>query len=176
MAMLPQTALPIVSASAAVYDRSIERRCLLRVLDAFGTGELTQLIVARCRLSIALDRRPWRHQRLGIVHRDLILEEASLDEADALVHTHLIAVRREAFDIAVVAQGHRVDHERVAFPMPGGIARIRRVVEDRLGRLAAIEIHTTQRVVELAEGRDLAFGLHDLQAGVQAHYRWHAWG
>src|SRR5689334_7177682 len=128
--MLPQLALPIVSASAAVYDRSIERwadmrsrsgesRTLLGVFDALGTRELAQLIVARRGLAIAFDRRPRLHQRFGIVHRDLILENAFVDESNALVHGHLIAVRREPLDVAVVAQRHRVDNERVAFPMTG---------------------------------------------------------
>src|SRR5262245_52899380 len=137
--MLPQIALPIVSASAAVYDRSIDRcpRPLPGVLDALGTGELTQLIVAGRRFSIPLGRRPRLRQRLRIVHRDLILEDASLDETNTLVHRHLIAVRREALDVRVVAQRHRIDEERVALPTSGRIARIRWIVEDSLGRLAA---------------------------------------
>src|SRR5690242_2978332 len=104
----------MVSASAAVYDRSIDRWSLLRVLDPFGAGELAELIIAGRRATISLHGLPRLHQRLRIVHRDPILEDAVLDKPNPLVHRHLIAVRAEPLDVGVVAQRHRIDDERVA--------------------------------------------------------------
>src|SRR6185436_9514981 len=96
-------------------------RLLPRVFDALRARELSQLIVRWTgHLAIGLHRLPGLCQRLRIGHGDPILEDPRRDEPDSLAYGHLIAVRREPFDVGVVTQRHGFDDERVAFPVAGG--------------------------------------------------------
>ena len=65
---------------------------------------------------------------------------------------------------AVLANGHRVHDERVPFPMPGGIAGERRIVEHFLRRLAAVQKNPAIHVVQLAVDGDLVFRVLDFHA------------
>ena len=71
----------------------------------------------------------------GSVDRDPILENARRNKPDALGHGELVAMRRETVEQRVLANGHGFDNERVPFPVPGGIAGERRIIEHSLRRL-----------------------------------------
>src|SRR5688572_20447333 len=123
---------------------------LLRGRQSLRARELAQLVVRRRHLPIRTNRGEGFEQRFRIHDRDPILEDARRREPDALAHGELIAVRRERIEQRVLANGHGVHDERVPFPMPGGIAGERRIVEDSLRRLAAVEINPAIHVVQLA--------------------------
>ena len=53
---------------------------------------------------------------------------------------------------------------------------VSRIVQDLRRRLAPVQVHPAQRVVQLAEERDLVFRLHDFHAVRHAHHGGHARG
>ena len=113
-------------------------------------------------------------QRFRIHGRDPILEDARRREPDALAHGELIAVRRERVEQRVLANGHGVHDERVPFPMPGGIAGERRIVEDSLRRLSAVQKNPAIHVVQLAVHGDLVFRVLNFHAVGHRHHVGHA--
>src|SRR4051812_30499269 len=110
------------------------------VVESFSARELPQLVFRRPRLLIRASRFPRLRQCLRIGDRDVILEQTRPEKPDALLYSHRIAVRREAFDERIRMERDGVDDERLAFPAARRITGVGRIVQYVLRRLASIEI------------------------------------
>src|SRR5262245_38800642 len=126
-------------AKKAKLSASVAAEIFLRLMRVMSFSEIPQLTVGTRRVAIVLFadvfreshvgpplphalRRPGLGERARIVDGELDLERV-VHLPDALDEVHLVGVKRAGLvDLRLLREADGVDHERVAFPVPDGVA------------------------------------------------------
>src|SRR6185437_10751415 len=111
---------------------------------------------------------PGSLERLGIgfrvSERDLVLERHRILAVQALGDAQRVAVRNAGeIQLRIAANIDRLDHQRVALPVPVGVAVERRGVRIRLCRWLNAQRHPPYRTVILIQEGDPPRRLQDLE-------------